>query len=363
MTSSSPQHTHRLPALSRRAVFAKVTSSGEFTSTEKCEDPAIHVFSVPCKSWLRRDEDCTRDNSWAHLRSGQRDLYWSYKVCQSTTELRWQTHKMSKDAMPSSMMDTGPWCGLNGLGSNAHSVLKSESHVTTRLPRDFSLLNVIRRLFGTLVLSISRNPTHWSGRCLSTKKPLCFAILSLFAQGLNDRIAAVSRLRTISSRSILNHKSQRPRNFIVCPSASGACLLRFFLGKPFSAPAQNPPAISDQFVPTTDARVSTSTQTHCSGRVDPPTNTRKLTPLFLPLSAPEKHGFAREPKPTRHWIVPDHVSRYKYLQLPVTAAMILSLMPVHIVCSSRATGSSNNSGTCTRWRPPQDSPRRAAVCC
>ena len=142
----------------------------------------------------------------------QRSADWafSYKVCQSTTDPRWHSHSTSRGAISASKMDTGPWYGLRRLCSKAYSVLKSEHHIqlpgllsgSTRVVRGPALAVCHLRIrCGALVLAFPQKPGGEGGgdRCLSTTAPLLVMVLSLFAHGLNDRIVAVSRLRTTGS--------------------------------------------------------------------------------------------------------------------------------------------------------------------
>ena len=100
-------------------------------------------------------------------------------------------------------------------------------------------------------------------------------------------------------------------------------------------------------------RVSTSAQTQCSGKVGQPTSTHRLKPLILLQTVPGMRRVAKESKPTHRWIAPGCTLLSTPLQLPASAAVILSLGLVHIVASFGTTVSSNNIGTYTTLHPHQ----------
>ena len=151
------------------------------------------------------------------------------------------------------------------------------------------------------------------GRSKSSQAAIVASVSRLKLLFLDGRLSGVCSLLTSMQNCVWSRTSKPPVSVVarerssrqlcsavfsspVWPSGKRACLLPFA----FFALAHDARAIADQFLPASHAHATTSTQTQCSGTVGLPTKTRRLNLLCLPLSAPRKHGFAREPEPKHH---------------------------------------------------------------
>ena len=185
---------------------------------------------------------------------------------------------------------------------------------------------------------LSRKPG--TGPRLHTMAPLLFMVLSLFAHGLNDRIAAVSKLRTTGSWSIQQIINPKAHDFSL-PASRCWSIFRLHLrhGSAFFTPAPRTPASADQFLPTFHAHVSTSMQTQCTGRVGQPTCIRMLKFLVPSVVGTRKARICRRTQ-SPHTIELLRITFFMSTRLQTSAAAtkLLSLVAVRNVCLSGATG-------------------------